>query len=230
MTIEPFVNKIIEGDCQEVLPTLPDSSVDMVLTDPPYFLPVNSYVGTREKGYAGRTLADTSILKGYFKNVLSELARILRANGTFYIFCDAQSYPVFYEVMFPHCKHVRLLVWDKTVSYNGYTWRHQHELIAWGEREETERVPTGDGDVIRCRGVLQKDRHHPAEKPVELLSRLIRKHPSANLILDPYLGSGSTAIAARALNRKYVGIELNPDYVKIARQRLGVELEKFVEG
>jgi len=222
------LDRVIQGDCMDVLPTFPDKSVDMVVTDPPYFLPVNTYVGVRGKGAYSRTLEDASVLKGYFRTVFKELTRVVKCNGTYYVFCDAQSYPSFYEVMFPFCKHVRLLVWDKMISYNGYTWRHQHELIAWGECEEAERIPTGDGDILRCRGVLQKDRYHPAEKPVELLSLLIKKHPKALLILDPYLGSGSTAVAAKKLSRHFVGIELNPDYCKIAEERLRSSTDQAV--
>ena len=84
------MNEIIEGDCLEVLGTLEPKSVDLVLTDPPYFLPVNSYVGVRGEGYHKRTLADTSILKGYFAQVFEKLDRILKDTGTFYVFCDLQ--------------------------------------------------------------------------------------------------------------------------------------------
>ena len=207
------------GDCLEIMKHIPDKSVDLVLTDPPYFLPVQHYVGTRKKGYPKRTLADTSVLRGYFAQVLKEADRITTPEGTLYVFCDGQSYPIFYQELFPYCKHVRPLIWDKMVSYNGYTWRHGHELIAWGEREQTKRVPTGDGDILRCRGVLQADRLHPAEKPVELLKKLIAKH-DYETVIDLYAGSGSTCKAAQELGRKYIGIEISPEYCEIAKSRL----------
>jgi site-specific DNA-methyltransferase (adenine-specific) len=209
------------GDCLEVMPRIPDGSVDAVITDPPYFLPVNSYVGKRGEGYAKRTLADSSVLRGYFERVFVELSRLLKPNGTYYVFCDAQSYPIFYQVMYPYTKYVRLLIWDKVVSYNGYTWRHQHELIAWGELDESERIPTGDGDILKCRGVLQKDRLHPAQKPVELLSRLIDKNvPASGVVLDPYMGSGTTGVACKETGRNFIGIEMEPQYYEIAKRRI----------
>jgi DNA modification methylase len=125
--------------------------------------------------------------------------------------------------MFPYCRYVRLLIWDKLVSYNGYTWRHQHELIAWGERVETKRIETGDGDIIRCRGILQENRNHPAEKPIEVIRKLIVKHKSSadNLvILDPYIGSGSTAIVCKQLGINFIGFELEKDFYDIALNRL----------
>lgn len=217
-----MINTVICGDCLDIMRDMPDNSVDLVLTDPPYFLPVQHYVGTRKGGYSKRSLADTSVLKGYFAQILKEMDRITKPTGTFYMFCDGQSYPIFYQVMFPYCKHVRPLIWDKVVSYNGYTWRHGHELIAWGERDEAVRVPTGDSDILRCRGVLQANRLHPAEKPIELLKMLISKH-DYKTVIDIFCGSGSTCKATADLELNYIGIDISPEYCQIARDRLAAE-------
>ena len=222
------INQLILGDCLEVLDALAPNSVDLVLTDPPYFLPVNSYVGVRGEGYHKRSLADTSILKGYFTQVFAKLNRVLKSTGTFYVFCDAQSYPIFYQTMYPYCDHVRLIIWDKICSYNGYTWRHQHELIAWGEKEKTPRIATGDGDVIKLRGVMQEDRNHPAEKPVPLLVKLMVKVTKPNdVVLDPFMGSGSTCVAAHQLDRRYIGIEFDEAYLTVAKKRLSGQSSKL---
>lgn len=214
------MNQIILGDCLEEMPKLEAKSIDMVITDPPYFLPVNSYVGTMEDGYEQRTLADTSILKGFFKQVFKELARLTKDSSTWYVFCDSQSYPIFYECAFPYCKYVRQLIWDKQTSVYGYTWRHQYESIMWCERENSKRIPTGDGDVIKCRGVKQEDRYHPAEKPVELLKKLIEKHSHYESVFDPFCGSGSTNVAAIQMSKNHLGIELDETYHKIAVERV----------
>jgi site-specific DNA-methyltransferase (adenine-specific) len=225
-------SQLLQGDCLEMLDTIQTNSVDLVLTDPPYFLPVNSYVGVRGEGYHKRTLADTSILKGYFERVFEKLDRVLKPTGTFYVFCDAQSYPIFYQTMYPYCEHVRILVWDKILSYNGFTWRHQHELIAWGEREETPRIPSGDGDILKCRGVMQENRNHAAEKPVLLLCKLISKTtPKDGVVLDPFMGSGSTCVAAHKMERKYIGIELDENHFQTATKRISQQstrLETFI--
>jgi len=214
-----FINKIVCGDCLELMAEIPNKAVDLVLTDPPYFLPVQHYVGTRESGFSKRTLGDTSILSGYFRTFFKELSRITTTAGTWYVFCDGQSYPIFYQEMFPYVKYVRPLIWDKEISYNGYTWRHQHELIAWGEGEESQRIPTGDGDILKCRGVLQVNRKHPAEKPLNLIGKILQKH-TTDLILDPFCGSGTTCVAAKMLGRRYIGIDISQNYVDIARERL----------
>ena len=207
---------IYHGDCREIVPTLPKH--DLLVSDPPYFVPAVAYVGARGEKLPARTLGDLSIMQGYFDVLLPMIAPA--AGGSAYLFCDAKSYPVFFRAMFPHFRHLRLLVWDKVVSYNGYTWRHQHELIAWGEGDGAKRIPTGDGDVLRERGVVQEGRVHPAEKPVSLLGRLIGKHDEAALILDPFMGSGTTLRAAKDLGRKAIGIEIEEKYCEAAAKRM----------
>jgi site-specific DNA-methyltransferase (adenine-specific) len=213
------VNSIVTGNALELIEKLPDNSIDILLTDPPYFLPAQAYIGTREKGYK-RTLADTSILSHYFQSFFEQVDRVLKPTSTSYIFCDAKSYPIFYIAMFPIYKHIRLLIWDKMTSYNGHTWRHQHELIAWGEREDTPRIPTGDGDVLRCRGVQQKDRVHGAEKPVDLLTKLLQKHGESNVVLDTFCGSGTSAEAAKRTGNYFIGFELDQSSANQARERI----------
>lgn len=213
------IDSIHAGDCLDLMEKLPEDSIDLLVTDPPYFLPANSYVGTRSKG-ARRTIADTSIIATYFDLVMSEVDRVLKPNGTAYAFCDGQSYPIIYLSMFPFFKYVRPIIWDKVVSYNGYTWRHQHELIAWGEREDAERIPTGDGDVLRFRGVMQDDRLHGAEKPVSVLMKLISKHGTGKVILDLYCGSGSVPEAAISTGNRFIAFELDKAHAETARNRV----------
>jgi DNA modification methylase len=206
---------LYNADCEQ---HIEEVKYDVLLTDPPYFLPVNAYVGVRGEGYAKKMLGDMNVLRSYFRQMFRRFRAQMPANGSMYVFCDAKSYPIFFEVMFPHCAHVRLLIWDKMVSYNGYTWRHQHELIAWGELDETTRVPTGDGDILECRGVMQEDKLHPAQKPVPLLERIIKKHDG--IFCDPYCGSGSTLVAAKMNGKKYVGFEMEEAHCETAARRL----------
>lgn len=213
------LNTIVTGNALELIEKLPDESVDILCTDPPYFLPAQAYIGTREKGYK-RTLADTYILSHYFQDFFEQVDRVLKPTSTAYIFCDAKSYPIFYIAMFPFFKHIRTIVWDKEISYNGYTWRHQHELVAWCERDNAPRIPTGDGDVLRCRGVHQKDRVHGAEKPVELLVKILEKHGESNLVLDTFCGSGPTAEAAKITGNNFIGFELDQASAETARERI----------
>jgi site-specific DNA-methyltransferase (adenine-specific) len=221
-SMEPLVVRlsdsvtIINADCLDVLPV----ECDAVVTDPPYFLPATHY-STRSG--SARSLTDLGILEHYFSAVF-KLAAACKAKWC-YAFCDGQSYPVFYATAYPHWKKLRPLIWDKQASINGYAWRHQHELILFCESESAPAVPTGDGDVLRCRSVPIDDREHMAQKPHELLAQLVRKG-DPQTVCDPFMGSGSTGIACIRTGRKFIGVEKDARYFEIARQRLENELRQ----
>lgn len=199
-------------ECLEYMKGMETASVDMILTDPPYFIPANHY-STRKK--FKRNFADLGILDSWFGMVFKEFERILKPTGTMYIFCDGQSYPLFFWHSYSFCKSVKPLIWDKQASMNGYGWRHQHEIILWAEGIEKKKIPTGDGDIIRMRGVPVKERTHPAQKPVELLEKLLLKSTEeGELVFDPFTGSGTCALACQKTNRRFIGCELSPDYYK----------------
>lgn len=218
---------IYHGDAQVVLSALASESVDLVVTDPPYFQPASHYVSPRGEARARRSIGDMSILELAFRVWSTELARVVRQDGTIYLFCDGQSYPLAFTALYPYAKHVRPLVWDKVGSYNGFTWRHQHELIAWAEMPDAQRIPTGDGDVLRFHATPVDERLHPAQKPIPLLALLIAKHP-LGMVLDPFCGSGATLLAARSLGRDAIGIDIDERYCEIAAQAAQAEVLPFV--
>jgi len=200
---------------------IPDKTIKLIVTDPPYFLPATHYQ-TRKK--FSRSFSDLGILEHFLKDLFKEFNRILKDDGHMYIFCDGQSYPLFYFYSYPFCKSIRPLIWDKKTSINGYGWRHQHELIIFAEMLEAKPIPTGDGDILRCSAVKVDNRKHPAEKPVELLGLLIKKHKQENLVvLDPFFGSGSTGLACRNLSMDFIGIDISEEYCGVAKERLEEE-------
>ena len=220
---DDFINKIICGDCLKVMKDIPDNSIDLVLTDPPYFLPASHYQ-TRKQFI--RNFSDLGILEYFIKDTFLQFNRITKESGIIYIFCDEQSYPLFYYHLYPFCKSVRPLIWDKKTSINGYSWRHQHELIIFAEMPKSKPIPTGDGDILRYSAVKVDSREHPAEKPIDLNKTLIEKSSQENdIILDPFLGSGTTAVACKSLGRRYIGIEISPEYCEIARRRVNATPE-----
>jgi site-specific DNA-methyltransferase (adenine-specific) len=209
---------LIQGDCLKVLPTIPDNSIDLVLTDPPYFLPAVHYQ-TRKQFQ--RSFADLGILDFFFTNFFKEISRIMKKDGSIYIFCDGQSYPLFYWNLYQFCKSVRPLIWDKKISINGYSWRHQHELIIFAEMPKAKPIPSGDGDILRFSAVKVNERQHPAEKPFDLIKTLIKKSLQQDgIIIDPFVGSGTTMKAAIDLNKNCIGIEVGREYIEICKKRL----------
>ena len=213
-------DKVYNIDCMDGFKQLEENSIDLIVIDPPYFLPAVHY-NTRKQ--FSRNFADLGILEHFFKDVFKEFERIIKPTGRIYIFCDGQSYPLFYYHLYSFCKHVRPLIWDKKTSINGYSWRHQHELIIFAEMPQTKPVPSGDGDILRHSAVKVNDRKHPAEKPVELLKRLIEKSTKeGDVVLDCFAGSGSTLVACKQLKRRFIGFEKSLEYFKIAEKEVGI--------
>lgn len=210
-------SKIIHGDCIEEMKKLPDGSIDLVITDPPYFIPAQHY--QTRKNFS-RNFGDLGVMEFFFKEVFKQFKRVVKPEGRIYIFCDGQSYPLFYYHLFHFCKNVRPLIWDKKTSINGYSWRHQHELILFAEMPKTKPVPSGDGDILRCSAVKVDKRQHPAEKPVELLKLLVEKSSKVgDIVLDCFAGSGSVMEACLQCNRKYIMIEKELDYFQVMEAR-----------
>ena len=211
-------NKIYNIDCMDGFERMGDNSVDLIVIDPPYFLQAVHY-NTRKK--FRRNLSDLGILEHFFRDVFKEMIRVLKPTGRIYVFCDGQSYPIFFYHLYPFCKSVRPLIWDKKTSINGYSWRHQHEIIIFAEMPESKPIPSGDGDILRCSAVKVDKRTHQAEKPIELLKRLIKKSSKeGDLVLDCFAGSGSTLIACKQSNRRYIGFEKSLEYFNIAENNI----------
>lgn len=213
------VNRLIHGDCLAELPHLPAESVALLLTDPPYGN--NTAYGRRDK----RTIAgDRHPLLG-----LAALARcypLMRRNAVGFFFLEPNHLPLVRTFIEGYTDfRVRdLLVWNKCRFGLGAAYRKQYELILALEkgkpRYHTRSMPT----VLSEKGFVGARRDHPHEKPVALLRRLIA-HASLpdDTVLDPFMGIGSTGVAARELSRSFIGIELHPLYVAIARRRIAGE-------
>lgn len=181
---------------------------------------------TPAKYYATRkdfrkNFGNFGILDSFFGQVFKHIERTLKEEGFFYVFCNSDTYPLFYYYSFTFTRNARAVVWDKKVSINGYSWRHQHELILFGEMPKAEPIKTGDGDVIRMRAVPIDDRTHPAQKPSKLIQKLIKKNSSPNdFIADFFAGSGVVLKEAKRLGRNYFGIEYDEGVYNTSRKAL----------
>lgn len=205
-------------DPEKGVSILPDKSIDLLLIDPPNFIPAKHYA-TRK--HFRRSFSDISLLDYFYRDYFIEVERFMKETGTIYIFCNGQSYPIFWYYTFFFTRSVRDLIWDKIVSINGYSWRHQHEIILFGEMPKAKPVKTGDGDLLNCRAVPVDKRKHPAEKPKEIVEKLILKSSQeGNIICDTFFGSGTSLITAKKLNRRYIGWEIDSIYFKLAEEEL----------
>lgn len=203
------------GDCIEILPTLP--KVDAVITDPPYAMPTAS--AQARNAASMRTIGDLSIVEYAMRGYLGAAIDRLHAHGRAFVFCDGTSYPVIFRVLYGRFQ-TALLVWDKGQIGMGREFRKSHELILHGWRADTPIFSDGVGraDVLRCAPVASEMRTHPAEKPVALIRDLLRV--CGEIVLDPFMGSGTTGVACMNLGRKFIGIEIEPKYYEIACERI----------
>jgi adenine-specific DNA-methyltransferase len=211
-----FVNRIITGDCVEVMQELPDASVDCVVTDPPYLV---NYKSSDGRGYRNDDPTDTSWLVPAF----AQMYRVLKWDSfcvSFYGFTKAEAFLAAWR----QCGFdiVGQLIWVKKYPSSEKFVRYYHEqayLLAKGRpRKPRYRLPS----VLEWR--YTGNELHPTQKPVMTILPLVMAFSEqGDLVLDPFAGSGSTAVAAQQLGRRYIGIELDPTYARHAEERLRYE-------
>jgi len=205
-----YCNEFVLGDCLDVMKNLPEYCIDCVITDPPNLI-LNKHYSTRV--WFNRSFGDLGVVEHFFKSFFKQLKRIIKSTGFIYIFCNDDSYPLFWYYTYPFTKNVRTIIWDKITSFNGYSWRHQHELILYAELPNSPVIKTGDGDILRCRSVKVKDRNHPAEKPEEIIKKLMLKSTQeGEIVADFFAGNATTLRVAKRLNRNYFGVEYDKQY------------------
>jgi len=210
-----FINKIIKGDCRAILRQLPDESVDLLLTDPPY--------GMRYRAKKwGRTMQGDNDVS-WFRPVIRECYRVLRPDTHAYIFCNEYGLATFRaEMAAAGFKVKRLLVWVKDQHTAGDLrgdYANRTEFLLFGHKGRRFLSGHRDANVLFFKRA-GRERLHPTEKPEEMLRYLIQKSSATGeLVLDPFAGSGTTCRAAKDLGRRFLGIEIEPTYTEIARRR-----------
>ena len=208
------LNQIHHGNCIQIMNSLPDESIDLIVTDPPYLVNYRSRDG---RSIAGDTCSN------WLLPAFAEMYRLLHNNSfaiSFYgwsaveKFMTAWKQAGFYPVgHFVFSKHY--------CSHKGFT-EARHEcayLLAKGRPSKPSHLLK---DVIPW-GKYTGNCHHPTQKPVEILRTLIRTYSEiGDIVLDPFAGSGSTAVAAHQMRRSWIGIELDATYHHNAKKRLSV--------
>ncbi len=231
--MRPFYERagivIYHGDCRDVLSGL--SGIDLVVTDPPYASGARRDADKQVRGSMLRSLEDadwfthdsmtTWGFNWFLRSLLGPLRGLLPSGAHLYWFTDWRMTPTIYGMLEAHGYRVNhCLVWDKEHFGMGAYWRNQHENIVFASLGmPAEMLDHGMGSVLRYRTVSSEKRQHPTEKPVALLNKLLQAAPGA-VALDPFMGSGTTLVAASLLGRRAIGIEIEERYCEIAAKRL----------
>lgn len=221
------LNKIYNGDCIVGMQSLPDKCINLVVTDPPYLMSyrTNSRKNKHHKSCRGiEGDNDFGLIKAYVK----ECYRVLKDNSAMYMFCNSNQIEFFVgtakEAGF---KLKNIIVWVKDEHTAGDLY------AAFGKKYEFilllnkgRRIFNGKRltDVWSFSRVPWQHQIHQNQKPLALLEQCIKYHSDEDdVVLDGFMGSGSTAIAARNLGRNFIGWEIDKEYYDVAIERLRTE-------
>ena len=215
--------EIHHGDCLEVLRGMADSSVDAVVTDPPYMVGAISVGNARTKT---GTWADMENSAYWFSAWMKECKRLLKQTGYMVVFGNWRSIPTLIRALsLCDMPATSCMVWDKLwIGPAGpQQLRGRYEVLMFSAMPEGKIHDRSHPDVIAEKWLAGQMRttKHPAEKPVELLKNVCRLvTPPGGTILDPFAGSGSTGKAAVLEGFRFIGIERERDYCDIAQARI----------
>lgn len=233
--IENYI--LINDDCFNALKKIPDNSIDLILTDPPYNIAQYSTGNIKFDWRMDRNndLAEWDLVDFRPELLLSEFKRILAPKGNIFIFCSYNMIGEYHKVFDPEFDTFQFMVWHKTnpvpnfrkssflnscelivCCWNkGHTWnfsnqKEMHNFIESGICMGKERIKDKNGKYL-----------HPTQKPVSILKRIIEIASNENdLVLDCFNGVGSTGEAALQTKRKYIGIEIDKLYYSESLKRL----------
>lgn len=235
--IDKFRNKIICGDCISEMKKMPDESIDLVVTSPPYNLKNSS--GNGMKDGRGGKWANASLINGYShyndnmphdeyadwqRNCLNEMLRLIKEDGAIFynhkwrvqkgLIQDRQDIVNDFPVR-------QIIIWRRKggINFNPGYFLPTYEVVYLIAKPKFRLAKKANayGDVWEFKQEMKNN--HPAPFPVQLIDRIITS-TNAELILDPFMGSGTTAITAMGNNRDFIGIDLSPDYCEMAKERI----------
>lgn len=242
------LNYIDNCDCLEGLAQVPDNSVDMILTDPPYSSggafagdrrsrTGTKYTATDYEGasalpdFSGGNM-DQRAFTEFCRQILAKCRQKTKPEGVVACFIDWRNLPALTDALQAAGWTWRgIAVWHKP---NGRPqkgrYRNEFEFVVWGSNGP---LPFDRGvgclpGYYKYSNVQSKDRIHQTEKPLQLIMDLLEFTPAGGIVLDPFMGSGTTAEACIRTGRQYIGFELSPEYHAIAEARVAEAVDALL--
>lgn len=236
-SVKVNLDEIYQGDCLELFPKVQDLSMDMVLTDPPYSSggmasssrarPTGEkYVVTGTKLVRPDFLGDNRDQRSFFiwcTLWMAQCCKKLKDGGLILCFSDWRQLPTISDALQVAGFIWRgVFVWDKTEAARPERgrFRHQCEYVVYASKGAFQKTTEACFPGVFRKAVNSREKFHQAGKPVELIEELLKIAPHDALVLDPFIGSGTTAIACMRTGRHFVGFELSEEYYRIACNRI----------
>ena len=219
-----------KGDCLDIMKDIPNDSVDLVVTDPPYKVTARGNSGNsggmfqKKEVKSGKVFTHNTI---EIDEWLPELYRVLKDKSHCYIMTNNKNITHYLNVIKNSKFHfIKNLIWVKDNKIMGQTYMSQFEYVIMVRKGGHKRInDCGVSDVAIFKNKKLKDEHnknvHDTEKPVNLCEMLINNSSNNNdAVLDPFMGIGGAGVACVNTNRNFIGIELDDKYFKIAKKRI----------
>ena len=224
---------LYNGDCLEVLKNIPDDSVDLIATDPPYLISTTNGGGTinnvKKLNQSLKDLTVVDITKGYDIELFGkEFVRVMREINI-YLWCNkAQILDYFDFYVKKHKCKFDIICWHKTNALPTYSNKYlsDTEYLLYFRKGKGKCFPESydDAKTFYIAPINHGDKKrygHPTIKPVDIAEKIIRNSSKpGQKVLDPFMGSGTTGVASVNTNRDFIGIELDEGYFKIAENRI----------
>lgn len=231
MKFEDMINTIQLGDCYELIKNIPDKSIDLVIIDPPYELETHGGGHSqlaKQIQNQHKELYEKKLHIGIKNELLEELCKKMKKINIC-IFCNKKQLLQYMNFFDKKGCLFDLITWHKTNAIPNYSFKYMSDteycLIFRNGKEmnkETENYEDRKTWWIEPINITDKNLfNHPTIKPLELVKKLVRNHSyKDDIVLDCFCGSGTTCVAAKETGRRYIGIEIDPEYHKIAVDRL----------
>ncbi len=207
--------KLYQGDCLEIMPTLPAASVDLVLTDIPY-----GKVNRASSGLRNLDKGAADVVTFSLEDLVSEVVRV--CSGSAYIFCGTEQISTLRALFVAAGLTTRLGIWEKTnpSPMNGQRlWLSSVECCVFARKSKAAFNEHCKSSVWRL--ATQQGKLHPTQKPLALMERLVLASSNpGDTVLDNCMGSGTTGVACVNTGRNFIGIEKDSAYFSIAEKRI----------
>ena len=230
------LNVIYNEDCigENGMKRLPDNSVDLILTDPPYniaFKAQRKEVNNKARDGILNDNMSNKEFKEWLSLICKELDRVLKDNSYIFMFCGWSTICQFQPVLEKYWRVKALNIWEKNNFGIGYYIRPQYEPFFMCLKGKPPKPEKAHSDIWKYEKVYQPE--HTCQKPVTLLSDIISIYGNTEQIiitvLDPFMGSGSTAVASLKLRNNFIGFEIDEEYYNMALKRIGKFDKKYYE-